>query len=96
MHDLSAKGTPQIDNKAKITALPPASFASVYKIEWEHGSNASLAALERGGTIVNNSFASAHHLHIGQRLDGADARGQAGSAHDRGHRQGQSAACSPN
>ena len=68
VHDLSAKGAPQISSKAKITALPPASFATVYKIEWEHGSNASLAALERGGTIVNNSFASAHHLHIGQRL----------------------------
>ncbi len=68
VHDLSQAGAPQIANKASITAVQPASFAHVYRVEWEHGSNASLATLENGGTIANKSFASAHHLHVGQRL----------------------------
>jgi putative ABC transport system permease protein len=40
----------------------------MYKIEWEHGSAATLAALGQSGTIVTKKFADAHHLSVGQRL----------------------------
>ncbi len=68
VRDLSKAGAPKISNQAGITAVQPASFAQVYNVEWEHGSNASLRTLQGLGTIANKSFASAHHLHVGQRL----------------------------
>ncbi len=68
VRDLAKPGSPQIDNKARVTALEPASFARVYRVEWKQGSNASLLALGDSGTIVSEAFANAHGLHIGQRL----------------------------
>ena len=68
VHDLSKPGLPQIKDKATVTALEPASFARVYRVEWKQGSDASLYALSHGGTIVNEAFANAHDLHVGQRL----------------------------
>ena len=68
VRDLSKPGSPQIDNKATVTALEPASFVRVYRVEWKQGSNASLLALGNSGTIVSEGFANAHDLHIGQRL----------------------------
>jgi putative ABC transport system permease protein len=57
-----------IAEKSSITAIEPASFAKVYRIEWEKGSNATLLALARGGTVLTKSFASANHLKLGSRL----------------------------
>ena len=68
VRDLSKPGSPQIDNKASVTALEPASFARVYHVEWKKGSNASLLALGNSGTIVSEAFANAHDLHLAQRL----------------------------
>jgi putative ABC transport system permease protein len=51
-----------------ITALQPASFERVYRIDWDQGSNAVLRGLGTTGTVLTKSFASAHHLHVGQRL----------------------------
>ena len=68
VRDLAQPGAPVIDEETRVTAVEPASFARMYKIEWEHGSAASLAALGRAGAIVSEKFASAHHLRIGQRL----------------------------
>jgi len=51
-----------------ITALQPASFERVYRIDWDQGSNAVLRGLGTTGTVLTKSFASAHHLRVGQRL----------------------------
>ena len=40
----------------------------MYKVEWEHGSAATLASLGQDGVIRQKKFASAHHLEVGQRL----------------------------
>src|SRR6202167_1385641 len=40
----------------------------MYKIEWHHGSAATLAALGHGGTILTKKFSSAHDLQVGRRL----------------------------
>jgi putative ABC transport system permease protein len=68
VRDLSQPGAPVIDEQSTLTAIEPESFGRMYKIEWEHGSAASLAALGHGGTILTKKFASAHHLSVGQRL----------------------------
>jgi putative ABC transport system permease protein len=68
VRDLSQPGAPTIDEKSPMTAIEPRSFGQMYKIEWEHGSAASLAALAHGGAILTKKFASAHHLNVGQRL----------------------------
>ncbi|HEV3322228.1 MAG TPA: FtsX-like permease family protein [Solirubrobacteraceae bacterium] len=68
VRDLSQPGAPVIDEESRVTAIEPESFGKMYKIEWEHGSAATLAALGQRGTIVSEKFASAHHLRVGQRL----------------------------
>ncbi len=65
---LSQPGRPVIDEKSPLTAIEPASFLKMYKVEWEHGSAAALAALGQDGTVVTKKFANAHHLSVGQRL----------------------------
>jgi putative ABC transport system permease protein len=68
VRDLAQPGAPVIDEESRVTAIEPESFGRMYKIEWEHGSAATLTALGQGGTIVSEKFASAHHLRVGQRL----------------------------
>jgi putative ABC transport system permease protein len=68
VRNASAPGAPVIDEQSAVTAIEPESFPKMYKIEWEHGSDATLATLGQGGTIVTKKFASAHHLRVGQRL----------------------------
>jgi putative ABC transport system permease protein len=68
VRDLSQPGAPVIDEQSTVTAIEPESFGRMYKIEWEHGSAASLAALGHDGTVLTKKFASTHHLRVGQRL----------------------------
>jgi putative ABC transport system permease protein len=68
VRDLAQPGAPVIDEESRVTAIEPESFGRMYKIEWAHGSAATLASLGQGGTIVSEKFASAHHLRVGQRL----------------------------
>jgi putative ABC transport system permease protein len=68
VRDLARPGAPVIDEKSTVTAIEPESFAKMYKIEWAHGSLATLASLGQDGTVITKKFASAHHLHVGQRL----------------------------
>jgi putative ABC transport system permease protein len=68
VRDLAQPGAPVIEEKSPLTAIEPVSFGRMYKIEWEQGSPAALAALGRRGAIVTKKFASAHHLQVGQRL----------------------------
>jgi putative ABC transport system permease protein len=55
-------------SNATITAIDASTFGSVYRIEWEKGSNATLAALRGGGTIASKKYAKAHHLRLGQAI----------------------------
>jgi putative ABC transport system permease protein len=68
VRDLAQPGAPVIDEESRLTAIEPGSFGRMYKIEWEQGSAATLAALGQSGTIITKKFASAHHLSVGQRL----------------------------
>jgi putative ABC transport system permease protein len=52
-----------------ITAVDPATFGSVYRVEWKQGSNETLRRLGETGVIVKHEFASSHHLKVGQQLE---------------------------
>jgi putative ABC transport system permease protein len=65
---LDQPGAPVIAEKSPVTAIEPRSFGAMYKVEWEHGSAATLASLGEDGAILSKKFASAHHLQVGQRL----------------------------
>jgi putative ABC transport system permease protein len=70
-----------------ITAVDPPSFAKVYRIDWDSGSDATLTGLGASGTVLTKSFASAHHLTVGARLsvltDAVDFVSYAPGVHDR-------------
>jgi putative ABC transport system permease protein len=68
VRDLSKPSAAPIAEKSSITAIEPASFARVYRIEWDQGSNATLLELGSTGTVLTKSFASANHLRVGSRL----------------------------
>jgi len=56
-------------NNESITAIEPESFERAYRIEWQHGSNATLLGLDETGAVVKKGFAESHHLKVGQELD---------------------------
>jgi putative ABC transport system permease protein len=51
-----------------ITAIDPATFGRMYHIDWDSGSNATLATLGRSGAVLTKSFATKHHYRVGERL----------------------------
>jgi putative ABC transport system permease protein len=55
-------------NNVTITAVEPSSFEHVYRVEWKHGSSASLLALGETGVVVTKGYASTHHLHVSSLL----------------------------
>jgi putative ABC transport system permease protein len=55
-----------VSSNATITAIDPSSFERVYRVEWKQGSSATLLGLGSTGTVVTKSYASAHHLKVGQ------------------------------
>jgi putative ABC transport system permease protein len=55
-----------LSSNASITAVDPASFTKVYRIEWKQGSDATLESLGSTGTILTKGYANSHHLHVGQ------------------------------
>ena len=55
-------------SNATLTAIEPATFARVYRVEWDKGSNATLESLGNDGMLVKKSFAKAHHLRLGQTI----------------------------
>jgi putative ABC transport system permease protein len=57
-----------ISGTPAVTAVQPASFARMYRIDWDQGSTAVLESIGTSGTVLNKNFASAHHLHVGDRL----------------------------
>jgi putative ABC transport system permease protein len=61
-------GVKGLKGNESITALEPRSFARVYAIDWDHGSNAVLESLGTTGTVLTKGFADSHHFHVGTRL----------------------------
>ena len=57
-----------MSKNVSISAVEPGSFGRVYRIEWDHGSNASLSQLGSTGTIVTKEYAKQQHLELGQTL----------------------------
>jgi len=53
---------------ASVTAIEPSSFGRTYRVEWKHGSSATLLSLGGTGTVVTKGYASAHHLKVGQTV----------------------------
>ena len=54
--------------KAAITGFDPKTAGSVYRFDWQKGSNASLSQLGTSGAIVTNTFADKHKLQPGSPL----------------------------
>ncbi|HEY4426635.1 MAG TPA: ABC transporter permease [Solirubrobacteraceae bacterium] len=55
-------------NNDSVSAVDPASFGQVYRIEWKQGSNATLAQLGETGALVSKGFAESHHLNVGSSV----------------------------
>ncbi len=55
-------------SNATLTAIEPSTFAHVYRVEWDKGSDATLERLDNDGTLVRKSYAKAHHLLLGQTI----------------------------
>jgi putative ABC transport system permease protein len=63
-------------SNASITAIEPSTFERAYRVEWKQGSNATLLALGRTGTVVTKGYASSHHLKVGQTVSVLTPTGQ--------------------
>jgi putative ABC transport system permease protein len=68
VRDLSRAGSPVIEEAGRLTAVEAESFQRMYKVEWQHGSAATLNALGSTGTVISKRFATAHKLQVGDRL----------------------------
>jgi putative ABC transport system permease protein len=55
-------------SNATITAIEPATFQRVYRVEWKHGSPATLLALGNDGAIATKGYAESEHLKVGQTI----------------------------
>jgi putative ABC transport system permease protein len=55
-------------SNATITAIDPATFEKVYRVEWKHGSNATLLGLGAGGVVVTKGYAESEHLKVGRTI----------------------------
>jgi putative ABC transport system permease protein len=55
-------------SEQNVTGVDPAAIGSVYEFDWVDGSDAVLAELETGGTIVEKSFADDEQLEVGSPL----------------------------
>ncbi len=53
---------------ATITAVDPATFEQVYRIEWKQGSAATLRGIGLTGAVVAQGYAKSHHLKVGQTV----------------------------
>ena len=53
---------------ATITAVDPATFQSLYRVEWAHGSPATLVGIDDTGAIASEGYAKSHGLRVGQSI----------------------------
>ncbi|MHB8233301.1 MAG: ABC transporter permease [Solirubrobacteraceae bacterium] len=59
-----------------VNGVQPATIASAYRYDWQSGSDASLAALDGDGAVVDKAFASEHRLRVGGRFAATTATGE--------------------
>jgi putative ABC transport system permease protein len=55
-------------SNATVTAIDPATFERVYRVEWTHGSSATLLELGNDGAVVTKGYAKSKHLKLGQTI----------------------------
>jgi putative ABC transport system permease protein len=55
-------------SNATITAIDPATFERVYRVEWKHGSDATLLGLGNEGVVLTKGYAESKHLKVGQTI----------------------------
>jgi putative ABC transport system permease protein len=55
-------------SNATITAIDPATFEKVYRVEWKHGSNGTLLGLGADGVVVTKGYAESKHLKVGETI----------------------------
>lgn len=53
---------------ATVTAVEPASFSRLYKVEWKHGSIATLLSLGSTGVLAAEGYAKKNHLSVGHTI----------------------------
>ncbi|MGH2880720.1 MAG: ABC transporter permease, partial [Solirubrobacteraceae bacterium] len=53
---------------ATVTAVEPASFSRLYKVEWKRGSDATLLALGSTGVLAAEGYAKKNHLSVGKTI----------------------------
>ncbi len=58
-----------------VNAVDPATIGRLFGYDWKAGGPQALAHLGRDGAIVDDGFASRHHLTVGSRLDVTSMRG---------------------
>jgi putative ABC transport system permease protein len=58
------------------SGIQPSSFGTVYRFQWKHGSNATLAAMGPNDALISDTFASAEHLHVGSLLHATTPTGK--------------------
>ena len=57
-----------VSGNATVTAIDPRAFPEVYRVDWKQGSRATLAGLGSTGVVLTKTYASNHHLRVGQTL----------------------------
>jgi putative ABC transport system permease protein len=55
-------------SNATITAIEPATFEHVYRVEWKHGANSTLLELGNDGVVLTKGYAESKHLKLGQTI----------------------------
>jgi putative ABC transport system permease protein len=55
-------------SNATITAIEPATFEHVYRVEWKHGSSSTLLELGNDGVVLTKGYAESKHLKLGQTI----------------------------
>jgi putative ABC transport system permease protein len=57
-----------LGDEARVDGIDPATVSSVYRYDWVHGSNATMASLGSDGAIVREKFADKHHIAVGETI----------------------------
>jgi putative ABC transport system permease protein len=58
------------------SGIQPSTFGQVYRFQWKHGSNATLAGMGPNDALISDTFASSQHLHVGSLLHATTATGK--------------------
>jgi putative ABC transport system permease protein len=56
------------DGVVSVNGVDPKTITKIYNFDWLHGSNASAVGMGSHGILVTDSFATNHHVSVGQRI----------------------------